>query len=106
MALTEAKLKDLKDKKFDQLYNHDPSVWCALAQNAHSFAKANITPGREPRPDDIAGVLLPVLRANDLLRDHQDDNRAKATRFPLMFTEYVIDRYLSAGGQNANPTKS
>jgi hypothetical protein len=101
MALTEAKLKDLTDKKFDQLYTRDVAVWRALAGNAHTFARTNITPGREPRPDDIAGVLHPVLKAHDALRDHQEDNRAKAARFSLMFTEFVVDRYLAEGGANA-----
>lgn len=101
MALTEAKLKDLTDKKFDQLYNQNVAEWTDLATNAHTFARENITPGREPRPDDIAGVLHPVLKAHDALRNHQEDNRAKAARFALMFTEYVVDRYLAGGGSNA-----
>jgi hypothetical protein len=101
MALTEAKLKDLGDKKFDELYTKNETEWCALAKNAHDFAQSNITPGKEPRPDDIAGVLLPVLRPHDALRGHQEDNRAKASRFALMFTEYVVDQYLSKGVANA-----
>jgi hypothetical protein len=101
MALTEAKIKDLTDKKFDGLYTDHEAVWRALAKNAHDFAKANITPGKEPRPDDIAGVLHPVLKAHDALRDHQEDNKAKASRFTLMFTEYVVDQYLSKGADNA-----
>ena len=98
MALTEAKIKDLTDKKFDDLYTENEPVWQALATNAHAFAQSNITPGKEPRPDDIAGVLLPVLKAHDALRDHQEDNKAKASRFALMFTEYVVDQFISKKG--------
>ena len=94
MALTEAKIKDLEDKKFDEFYTDHEQVWLALAKNAHDYATVNITPGKEPRPDDIAGVLHPVLKAHDALRAHQEDNKAKASRFALMFTEYVVDRYL------------
>jgi hypothetical protein len=101
MALTEAKIKDLTDKKFDELYDQHEAVWDALAANAHAFAMTNITPGKEPRPDDIAGVLHPVLKAHDALRDHQEDNKAKASRFALMFTEYVVDKFISKGGANA-----
>jgi hypothetical protein len=102
MALTEAKLKDLTDKLFDELYlGEHHATWTALALNAYNFARNNITPGREPRPDDIAGVLHPVLKAHDALRQHQEDNRAKASRFSLMFTEYVVDQFLSEGGADA-----
>jgi hypothetical protein len=104
VALTEAKIKDLTDKKFDELYVGDEAVWLALATNAHAFAKANITPGKEPRPDDIAGVLWPVLKAHDALRNHQEDNQAKASRWSLMFTEYVVDRFIAKGAANAQGT--
>ncbi len=101
MALTEKKIKDLTDKKFDQLYTAHAAVWRALATNAYAFAKANITPGKEPRPDDVAGVLLPVLAAHDSLREHQEDNQAKAPRFALMFTEYVVDKFIAEGAAHA-----
>ena len=94
MALTEQKIKDLTDKKFDKLYTREEQVWRALASNAYDYAKVNITPGKEPRPDDIAGVLLPILKPHDALRNHQEDNKAKAPRYAVMFTEYVVDQFL------------
>ena len=97
MALTEAKIKDLTDKKFDKLYTKHHKIWKALADEAFEYAKANITGGKDPRPDDVAGVLLPVIKAHDEVRKHQDDNRAKASRFSLMFTEYVVDQALYKG---------
>jgi hypothetical protein len=100
MALTEAKIKNLADKKFDELYTAHQATWCALADSAWQFAQTHITGGRVPRPDDVAGVLQPVLAAHDVLRDHQDDNRAKASRYVLMFTEYVVDQCLYQGGDN------
>jgi hypothetical protein len=95
MALTEQKIKDLTDKKFDELYTRNKTVWLALAKNAHEYAKSNITSGREPRPDDIAAVLLPIVKPNDALRDHQEDNKAKSARYAIMFTEYVVDQFLA-----------
>lgn len=79
------------------MYEKQKPVWTALAKTAYDFAKKNITSGKEPRPDDVAGVLHPVLKPHDDLRKHQDDNKAKANRFSLMFTEYVIDQALYLG---------
>jgi hypothetical protein len=109
MALTEAKIKDLTEKKFDELFTNHRAVWCALATSARTFALTHITGGRQPRPDDVAGVLHPVLEAHDTLRNHQEDNKARSSRFVLMFTEYVVDQCLYPGGANAqanNPRRN
>lgn len=101
MALTEAKIKDLTDKKFDTLFEKDQAFWSALAKKAWVYAKDNITSGREPRPDDIAKVLFPMLQVNDEVRKHQEDNRARAKRYIEWFVEYVIDQTtFSTGGKD------
>jgi hypothetical protein len=94
VALTEAKIKDLEDKKFDALYKAREAEWKALAKTAREFAKKNITGGKDPRPDDIAEALRPMLRINDALRAHQEDNQARARRYLEWFVEYVIDQAL------------
>ena len=94
MALTEAKIKDLHDKKFDDLYSQHETEWDALYEKAYDFAKDNIAGGNAPRPDDIAKALYPMLEVNEKLREHQEDNRARARRFVLWFAEYVIDKNL------------
>ncbi len=94
MALTESKLKDLTDKKFDELFEKNKAVWEPLAKNAHDYAKENITGGNEPRPDDIEKVLYPMLEVHQKVREHQEDNRARAPRYVTWFSEYVIDRIL------------
>jgi hypothetical protein len=92
MALTEAKIKDLEDKKFDALYTQHNAAWTEHAKTAWAYAKANITGGRDPRPDDVAKVLFPMLQVNDDLRKHQEDNAARARRYVEWFVEYVIDK--------------
>jgi hypothetical protein len=99
MALTESKIKELRDKKFDTLYEEHKAEWTKLAKTAYVYVKQNITGGNEPRPDDVAGVLLPVLKPHDEVRKHQDDKSARASRYVLMFTEYVIDQSLYQGGE-------
>lgn len=99
MALTESKIKDLEDKKFDQLFKGHIAVWTELAEKAYRYAKENITEGRDPRPDDVEKVLYPMLEVNEELRKHQDDNKARATRYVTWFAEYIIDTTLFKGGK-------
>jgi hypothetical protein len=94
VALTEAKIKDLTDKKFDELFDENEDVWTDLASKAFEYAKNNITGGNEPRPDDVAKVLYPMLEVDEDLRAHQEDNKARAHRYVTWFTEYVIDKTL------------
>lgn len=94
MALTEKKIKDLEDKDFDDLYESKKEEWKALAKTAQKHAKDNITGGKEPRPDDIAKALHPMLEINPSLRAHQDDNKARGRRYVEWFVEYVIDKAL------------
>lgn len=94
MALTEKKIKDLEDKGFDDLYDSNEASWKALAKTAQKHAKENITGGKDPRPDDVAKALHPMLEIHPLLRAHQDDNKAKGKRYIEWFVEYVIDQAL------------
>ena len=81
MALTESKIKDLVDKKFDDLYTNDEKKWVALAKTAYKHAKENITAGKEPRPDDVAKALYPMLEVDEALRTHQEEYKARATAY-------------------------
>lgn len=92
MGLTAAKLKDLTDKDFDKLYDDNHGIWEAMAQNAKDFVTSAITGGNAYRPDDLLDPLIPAVRANQLFRDHQSDNKARGTRFVRAFAEYIIDK--------------
>jgi len=96
MGLTQAKIKDLEDKKFDKLYIKHKAAWLAMVKVAFDFAKANITDGVEPRPDDILKTLLGTLEVSKDLRNHQEDNKARYKRFREFFGEYIIDRYIES----------
>lgn len=92
MALTESKIKDLTDKKFDKLFEKHHAAWTKLVHSARTYAKQNITEGREPRPDDVEKVLYPMLEVHEELRKHQEDNKARAPRYVTWFAEYIIDQ--------------
>ena len=94
MALTESKIQDLKDKAFDELYTKHKAEWTKLAKAAQKHAKEHITGGKDPRPDDVAKALYPMLEVHEVLRGHQEDNKARGKRFVEWFVEYVIDQSL------------
>src|ERR1700722_15593970 len=96
MGLSESKKKDLEAKDFDGLFTHKKhhTKWVAIAKKAHDYAKENITEGSEPRPDDVAEALLPILNADTDLRKHQSDNRAMAKKYKLAFADYIVDQVL------------
>lgn len=94
MALTEAKKKNLEDKGFHNLYTRHREKWVALAKKSRSYAKKYITGGQEPRLDDIAKVLYPIVEVDTNFRAHQEENKARQSRFIGWFTEYIIDQAL------------
>ena len=96
MGLTQSKIKDLEDKKFDDLFDQHKDAWMEMAGVAYDFAKEHITDGQEPRPDDMLKPLLTTLEVSEDLRNHQEDNRARFKRFREYFGEYIIDKYLQA----------
>ena len=95
MGLTESKIRDLKDKKFDTLYKKHESEWRKLVRTAYEFAQKNIAGGSKPRADDILKALLPMLEVNEELRKHQEDNRVRYKRFREYFGDYIIDQELA-----------
>lgn len=98
MGLTESKIKDLQDKKFDKLYEKHKKPWLKMVKNACEFAQLHIAGGNPPRPDDILKALLPMLEVDEDLRNHQEENRARFKHFREYFGEYIIDKYLAQKG--------
>jgi hypothetical protein len=101
VGLTESKIKDLQDKKFDKLYAKHEDAWRTMVRNAFAFAKKSIASGGEPRPDDILKVLLPMLEVNEQLRNHQEEVHARYKRFREYFGDYIIDKELAHSHKEA-----
>jgi hypothetical protein len=101
VGLTESKIKDLHDKKFDKLYKKHEEAWRTMVRNAFGFTKKNIAEGGEPRADDVLKVLLPMLEVNEELRKHQEDVHARYKRFREYFGGYIIDQELSTKPKEA-----
>ncbi len=99
MGLTESKIKDLQDKRFDTLYDRHQDAWLGMVRDAYEFAQAHITGGRTPRPDDVLKAILPMLEVNEDLRTHQEDNKARFKHFREYFGDYIVDRYFRREGE-------
>jgi hypothetical protein len=92
VGLTEAKIKSLKEKDFDKLYEARKKVWEDAATNAKEFVKKTITNGGPFRPEELLELLVPVVRTNQFFRDHQHDNSARSPKYITWFAEYIIDK--------------
>ena len=93
MSLTESKVKDLIDKKFDQLFDKHNSEWKDATTNAFVAARDHVCSGNKPRQDDVLKMLLPMLEPNETLRKHQEQHRARFKKYREAFAEYMIDIY-------------
>lgn len=93
MGLTELKIKDLEEKKFDQLFKKHENGWLKMVEDAYEFAKAHVTDGKPPRQDDVLKLLLAELEVSKDLRNHQEDNHARYKHFREYFGDYIIDKY-------------
>lgn len=95
MGMSESKLKDLKDKDFDKLLEKHRNTWMKMAKESWDFAKEHICGGQEPKPDDAWKPLQAMLEPNELLRQHQKDNKARFKKYRESFGDYIIDEYIN-----------
>ena len=94
--MSESKKEMLEAKNFHKLFSDKKhnGKWVGAANSAHEYAKTNITHGNEPKPDDTAEALLPILNADSDLLKHQRANRATAKKYREAFADYIVDRVL------------
>jgi len=91
VALTESKIKDLQDKKFDKLFDKHTDEWTEITKHAFCAARDHICEGKTPRQDDVLKMLMPMLEPNEKLRKHQEEHRARYKHYREAFAEYLID---------------
>jgi response regulator RpfG family c-di-GMP phosphodiesterase len=96
LSLTESKLIDLQDKKFDKLFEKKEEEWMEMASNAYNVARDHVCGRKEPRQDDVLKVLLPMLETNETLRKHQEQHKARFKHYREAFAEYMIDIYFKS----------
>jgi hypothetical protein len=91
VGLTQDKIADLHERRFDRLFKKHIDLWSTMATNAFADARDHICNGNAPLRDDILKMLLPMLEPNDFLRAHQEKNRARNKKFKQFFAEYIIE---------------
>jgi hypothetical protein len=93
MALTAAKVKDLEDNGFPDLFEEHQELWEAKAREAYAYAKKLVEPTGEPvRPDDVLELLVPALVLAEEFRDFLEDNRLRQKYWRSYFGEFVLDK--------------
>lgn len=98
MGLTESKIQDLEDKKFDKLFDKHKGAWINMVDDAYQHTKTKVLKGKLPREDDVLKTLMPQIELSEDLRNHQADNRARFKHFREYFAEYIIDKYFEQQG--------
>jgi len=102
MGLTESKIKDLEDKKFDKFHEKNKEEYDTMTSNAYNSARDHICGGSKPRPDDVLKMLLPMLEPNERLRKYQENVHARAPRYREAFGEYMIDKFFADQQEKAD----
>jgi len=93
MALTAAKVKDLEDKGFMDLFNQHHDLWEGKAREAYEYAEHFVPATGEPvRPDDVLPLLVPNLVLSTEFRDFLDENRLTQKYWRDYFGEFILDR--------------
>src|SRR2546429_7287978 len=77
MGLTESKILDLEDKKFDKLYEKHKGAWLQMVDDAYQHTKTKVLKGKQPRRDDVLKALMPQIELSEDLRNHQADHKAR-----------------------------
>lgn len=92
MALTAAKVKDLEDKGFVELFTNHRALWVAKAREAYAYAENLLTASGQPvRPDDVLPLLVPALVLTKEVRAFLEDNRLTQKYWRDYFAEFIID---------------
>src|SRR5215470_11399541 len=85
LSLTEAKVLELIEKKFDKLFNKHKREWMEITGNAFAAARDHVCGGKQPRQDDVLKMLLPMLETNETLRKHQEEHKARFKHYREAF---------------------
>lgn len=93
MSLTESKIIELHDKKFDKLFEKHKAEWMEVTGNAYQVTKDHVCGGKPPRQDDVLKVLTPMLETNETLRKHQEETKSRFKHYRDSYAEYMIDAY-------------
>jgi hypothetical protein len=79
MALTLEKIQKLTNAGLVDYLNGDPDPWVTMARRTYQFLKIEFG-GVDPLPDDVAPIILKVLRINPDLAAHLQEHHPPLTQ--------------------------
>lgn len=91
MALSLEAEQRLTKVKLIEFFADRQAEWTAAAKTAYKYVKDTFPEGKI-RPDDVAGVLRPVLAVDGHLRNYLDARKLTQKYWLTDFTDLILDR--------------
>lgn len=82
-------------------FESDKARWFGFAKRTYDHVRTNYPDNATVRRDDVAEVLVPLLRANEELGEYLDEEKLVQKYWVNYFVDLVIDRCwpeISGGG--------
>jgi hypothetical protein len=92
MALTLEHEQKLKNAGLIAFFNDNPNMWVDMAKKTYNFLQEEFPKGINPRPDDVAKSLLPLLEVNVDLQEQFDERTLKQKFWYSYFADLIIDK--------------
>ena len=92
MSLTQKAEQRLHAVGLVKYFEDDPEPWCKLARETYAFAVLRFPKGAVVRPDDVAGLLLPLVDVHVGLGDWLEAEKLKQRYWIAYFVDLILDR--------------
>lgn len=100
MSLTLEKLRRLRRKEFDKLYNDHTPKWVEMVNNGRAYAHSFIGADETIRPGDVAEIIANAKRVDPLFEAHVKEHGIPQKYWVEYFADYILDRiYPTDAGQ-------
>ena len=103
MALTLEKLQKLKNAGLVAYFEADPDPWVNMARRTYQFLKGEFPDNANPLPDDLAPIIIKVLRVHPVLLAKLDGDGLKQQYWFEYFTDLILQqKWNQIQGANVN----
>jgi hypothetical protein len=93
MGLTAERELALRDAGLVEFFDKNRKAFKDIAKESFRYAKGFVTPTHLPlRRDDVAGILVPALTTNELLREYLAGVKLRQKFWYQDFADLILDR--------------
>jgi hypothetical protein len=92
MALKLKVEQDLKKVGLIEVFEESRALWVGFAQRTYLHVRNNFPDNAAVRRDDVAEVLVPLLRVNEQLVGYLDEQKLKQKYWVSYFVDLILDR--------------